>query len=90
MHARVQKGTGGCGVYVTGLGANQGWPEPYIHRYTRCTYGIFSRKSPYIRSYTVQIYGSGQPLCQSVPLTRSACLAGVLACRNGYASSRRC
>ena len=36
----------------------QGWPEPYI-------YGVhtvfLAGKSPYIRSYTVYIYGSGQP-----------------------------
>jgi hypothetical protein len=36
----------------------QGWPEPYI-------YGVYTvvlaGKSPNIRSYTVYIYGSGQP-----------------------------
>jgi hypothetical protein len=29
--------------------------------YIRFTYGIFGRESPNIRSYTVHIYGSGQP-----------------------------
>jgi hypothetical protein len=29
--------------------------------YIRCIYGIFSREITYIRSYTVYIYGSGQP-----------------------------
>jgi hypothetical protein len=33
----------------------QGWPKSYIYRYTRCTYGIFSREI-YIQLYTVQIY----------------------------------
>jgi len=28
--------------------------------YIQCKYGIFGRKSPNIRSYTVYIYGSGQ------------------------------
>jgi len=32
----------------------QGWPEPYINRYVRCTYDIFSRE---ITIYTV-IYGA--------------------------------
>jgi len=36
-------------------------PEPYIFRYIRCAYGFLAGKSPYIRSYTVQTYGSGQP-----------------------------
>jgi len=40
------------GLYVWG------WPEPYI-------YGVYTvylaGNSPYIRSYTVYIYGSGQP-----------------------------
>jgi len=35
-----------------------GWPGPYI-------YGVYTvilaGKSPYIRSYTAYIYGSGQP-----------------------------
>ena len=31
-----------------------GWPEPYIYRYIRCTYGIFSRE---ITMHTV-IYGA--------------------------------
>ena len=28
--------------------------------YIRCMNGIFGRKSPYVRSYTVCMYGSGQ------------------------------
>ena len=43
------------------LGHIQGWPGPYIYRYIRCTYDFLAGKSPYIRSYTVQIYSSGQP-----------------------------
>ena len=36
----------------------QGWPEPYIYgEYTI----ILAGKSPNIQSYTVYIYGSGQP-----------------------------
>ena len=44
----------------------QGWPEPYI-------YGVYTvylaGKSPYIRSYTVYIYGSSQPYKCSPPYT---------------------
>jgi hypothetical protein len=36
----------------------QGWPEPYMYG----VYTVFlAGKSPNIRSYTVQIYVSGQP-----------------------------
>jgi hypothetical protein len=39
-----------------------GWPGPYIYWYIRCIHTVFSAGiSQYIRSYTVQIYGSGQP-----------------------------
>jgi hypothetical protein len=40
--------------------ARVGHNHTYIHTYIRCIYGIFG-KLPYIRSYTVYIYGSGQP-----------------------------
>ena len=37
--------------------------EPHIYMYIRCVYTVFlAGKSPYLHtSYTVQIYGSGQP-----------------------------
>ena len=61
----------------------QGWPEPYIYRYIRCTYGILAKKSPYIRSYTVQIYGSGQPyVCSHIHAKKTR--AGARACANTH------
>jgi len=55
---------GSCGLKYQGRddnrqgGNNSGWPEPYMYG----VYTVFlAEKSPKIRSYTVHIYGSGQP-----------------------------
>ena len=57
----------GCYVFalymINGVAPVQGWPEPYM--YHICTVYIptafLAAKAPNIRSYTVCIYGSGQP-----------------------------
>jgi hypothetical protein len=43
---------------------NSGWPEPYIKGIYSVHAVFLAGKSPYIGSYTVQIYGSGQPYVQ--------------------------
>jgi hypothetical protein len=46
----------------------QDWPKPYIYRCIRCVYGILAGKSPYIRPYTVNIYGPGQPQLHGIAI----------------------
>ena len=51
-----------------------GWPEPYIVRYIRCTYGIFGRE---ITMHTV-IYGADIRLWPTLPkvaILNALCLA---------------
>jgi hypothetical protein len=42
-------------VSLAGVEYKVGWPEPYIYRYIRCTYGIVSRETTI---HTVK-YGAG-------------------------------
>jgi len=48
--------------------------------YIRCIYGILTGKSPNIRSYTVYLYGSGQPYVYMTRLARTVyirCIYGI-------------